>query len=143
MSDLRVHQRNTDDNATSIVDSLMRSAENGQGGIQGILCNDPNGLCLASKGLPVDGSSNGNSSNAGVYTSLVRLANQLEMNSTDPRILISSPLITIETEQFNILVKEYYDGHTVAMRVPCRNDTIQSNGGNSSTDSNVNNHLQS
>jgi hypothetical protein len=57
---------------------------------------------------------------SGVYTSLVRLASQLQPqaqmqslnNETPP-----APLITIETDATSILVKEY-DGRVVAMRVP-------------------------
>lgn len=94
---------------SSLVDSLISGDREGVGGI---LCNDPSGLCLASKGS-ID------ASNSGVYTSLVRLASQLKNKgeATD-----SSPLITIECDTSAILVKEY-DGHTVALRVPSGNSS--------------------
>lgn len=122
-----VNSNTSNNNATSgiadssVVQSTLSTASPRQqpttGGIQGIVCNDSTGLCLASKGEPMD------TTNSGIYTSLVRLANQLEGNHTsvDPREPISSPpLITVETESTNILVKEYYDGHTIAMKVPSR-----------------------
>lgn len=78
-------------------------------GDRGILCNDPTGLCIASKG-------NIDSHNAGVYTSLMRLASKLpEVKSASDSG--ASPLITIEYESHAIIVKEY-DGHVVALRVP-------------------------
>jgi hypothetical protein len=90
--------------STPLVDSLVTGDRQGLGGI---LCNDPSGLCLSSKG-EID------HSNSGVYTNLVRLASQLRQQgeATD-----SAPLITIETDSSALLVKEY-DGHAVALRVP-------------------------
>ena len=80
--------------------------------VGGILCNDPNGLCLVSKG-------NMNSDESGgVYTSLARLASQLSPHNES----LPAPLVTIETESTSILVKEY-NGHTVAMKVPNRTQT--------------------
>lgn len=72
-------------------------------GIGGALCNDPNGMCLGSRGDIDD-------SKSGVYTSLVKLASQLRPGS-------EPPLITIEYEKAALMVKEY-DGHAVALRVP-------------------------
>jgi len=49
---------------------------------------------------------------AGSYASLVRLASQLS-----PQAEGNMPLITLESESFAVLVKEY-DGRTVAIQVP-------------------------
>ncbi|OEU15592.1 hypothetical protein FRACYDRAFT_240285 [Fragilariopsis cylindrus CCMP1102] len=92
----------------------------------GILVNDLNGLCLISKGnMSSSATTNTNTNNSGVYTSLTRLASTLtpyqtaNMNNENP----PSPLITIELEgASSILIKEY-DGHTVAMKVPNRKNT--------------------
>jgi hypothetical protein len=83
--------------------------------IDGILCNDPSGLCLISKG-------NMNCENeSGAYTNLVRLASQL--HPQQQAAMNEAPLITIESDSTSILVKEY-DGHTVAMKAPkTSNDT--------------------
>lgn len=72
--------------------------------LDGISCNDPNGLCLLSKG---DMKS---ANDSGTYTTLVRLASQLQTH-------VEAALIVIETKSSNILVKDY-DGHAVAMKVP-------------------------
>lgn len=85
-----------------IIDSLISGDRQGVGGA---LCNDPTGLCLVSKGK-ID------SSKSGVYTSIVRLASQLDSGGEG-----EVPLISIETDKAALLVKEY-DGHTVAIRVP-------------------------
>ena len=124
-------------------------------GIGGILCNDPNGLCLISKGKmtgsreattedteninptssvsgTASGAGNGNvdEDKSGCYTSLVRLASQLQdfqqqqqqeegdLGSSATATSTGTPLITIETDIDAILVKEYDGGHTIAMRVP-------------------------
>jgi len=94
-------QQQNEDTTSPLVDSIISGDRQG-----GILCNDPSGLCVASQNLDV--------SQSGVYTSLLRLASQLQQQgeATD-----SSPLITIETDTSAILVKEY-DGHAVALRVP-------------------------
>lgn len=76
----------------------------------GILCNDPMGLCIAAEGAAA---TSDEASNAGVFTSMVRLASQLQ-GAAESSV---SPLITIETDEASILVKTY-DGHTVALRVP-------------------------
>lgn len=68
------------------------------------VCNDPNGLCLSGQ---VTG-------DTGVFTNLTRLASQLEGNTSSS----SPPLITIETDSYAWLVKEYEGGQAVAMRVP-------------------------
>lgn len=80
-------------------------------GIGGATCNDRNGLCLGSRGAM-------DASKSGVFTSLVKLAAQLDPGS-DP------PLITIETDKAALLVKEY-DGHAVALRVPVRDNAATS-----------------
>ena len=134
------------------------------GGIDGIVVNDANGLCLVSKGMttantPISSSSNGNGNgnkSTGVYTSLTRLASQLSPhqqklqqqqqeqllhnNSTEGQttptstssqhaVVVSAPLITIETDgpsssssSSSILIKEYDNKYTVAVRVTSNDD---------------------
>ena len=82
---------------------MVLSRPNEEGG--GALCNDPSGLCLQSRG-------NIDASNAGVYTSLARLASQMEGGNG-----VEAPLIFIETDKAATLVKEYA-GHSVVIRVP-------------------------
>jgi hepatitis B virus X-interacting protein len=83
---------------------LIQSLLSGDGkGVGGALCNDQNGMCLGSRGDIDD-------SRSGVYTSLVKLASQLD-SGNEP------PLITIEYEKAVLLVKDY-DEHAVALRVP-------------------------
>jgi hypothetical protein len=103
--------------ASSLAESLLTGD---RAGVGGFLCNDPNGLCLVAKGKMM--TNDPTNSNSGVYTSLVRLASQLQehqpsVNKESTTHNSSSPLITIETDTTAILVKEY-DGHAVAMRVP-------------------------
>ena len=103
---------------------LMVSGEQ-RNGVGGILVNDPNGLCLVTKGNMSSSSANssgGDNTSSGVYTSLTKLASTLtpyqtsRVNNENP----SSPLITIEMEgDASIIIKEY-DGHAVAMKVPNR-----------------------
>ena len=92
------------------------------------VCNDPSGLLLAG-----DSSL---SQNTGVYTNLVRLASQLSSAApAAPKKTVAStsaevstnhhPLITLETTDAAILVKEYYGGHAVAFRVPSRPETAE------------------
>ncbi len=69
-----------------------------------IICNDPNGLCLSGQ----------TTSDTGVFTNLTRLASQLEGNTSS----LAPPLITIETDTYAWLVKEYEGGQAVAMQVP-------------------------
>jgi Ragulator complex protein LAMTOR5 len=70
------------------------------------LCNDESGFCLEARGSL-------DSRTSGVYTSLVRLASQLEGQ------IEGVPLITIESGKGNIMVKEF-DGHAVAVRIPSK-----------------------
>lgn len=133
MSEHQQKESNQDIDTSSLFDAMMRSAEGGRGGVQGILCNDPNGLCLATAGEPIDDHNGNNNKNSGVYTSLVRLANQLEeasVTTSHNNAMTSSltPLITIETESFNILVKEYYNGNTLAMKVPTHRTNNNNDG---------------
>lgn len=105
MSPLR---RQRSQKTSPLVESLLTGD---RAGVGGILCNDPNGLCLISKG------NMDSDANSGAYTSLVRLASQLQPNQQQQNDTSPAPLITIETDETSILIKEY-DGHTVAMRVP-------------------------
>jgi Ragulator complex protein LAMTOR5 len=69
-----------------------------------IICNDPNGLCLAASG-------DMDKKTSGVYTSLLRLASHLS-DAGEP-----CTRIVIETKSATIHVMEY-EGHAVAMKVP-------------------------
>ena len=80
----------------------------GRGG--GALCNDPTGLCLGSRGLI-------NTSKSGIYTTIAKLASQLDSSTGGTSGNSEIPLITMETEEAAYLIKEY-DGHTVTLRVP-------------------------
>jgi len=133
----------------SLIDSLISGKD--RNGVGGILCNDPSGLCLASRGRLTAQDSESTES-AGVYTNLVRLASQLqqpaqqngqpsrsENKASDSADGPSSPsksgmsgtasggppLITIEYENSAVLVKEY-EGHAVAVRVPCNRQAASS-----------------
>jgi Ragulator complex protein LAMTOR5 len=66
-----------------------------------VLCNDPNGLCLVAKGCM-------NSKTSGVYTSLLRLAAQLDVDDSCQRI-------TLETKSAIIHVKEF-EGHAIVTK---------------------------
>lgn len=88
-----------------LVQSLMSGDREGIGGA---ICNDRNGLCLGCRGAM-------DASKSGIYTSLIKLAAQLDPGS-------EPPLITIETDKAALLVKEY-DGHAVALRVPVTDNT--------------------
>ena len=87
-----------------------RMAEGG-----GALCNDQNGLCLGYQG-------DINATNSGVYTSIAKLASQLDStvdgsgNNTNNQQQ-AVPLVTIQTDKAALLVKEY-GGRTVVFRVP-------------------------
>lgn len=72
-----------------------------------IICNDPNGLCLAASG-------DMNKKTSGVYTSLLRLASGLSAGTQGGE---PCKRIVIETASATIHVKEY-EGHAVAMKVP-------------------------
>jgi hypothetical protein len=66
-----------------------------------ILCNDPNGLCLVAKGCM-------DPQTSGVYTSLLRLAAQLNVEDTCQRIIL-------ETKSAIIHVKEF-EGHAIVTK---------------------------
>jgi hypothetical protein len=66
-----------------------------------IICNDPNGLCLAASG-------NMDKKTSGVYTSLLNLASSLEPSA--PKRIV------IETSSATIHIKDY-EGHAVAVKV--------------------------
>ena len=79
----------------------------------GALCNDERGLCLGSRG-DVDASA------AGVYTSIAKLAGQLDdgvEGGGGGGARREAPLVTLQTETAALLVKEY-GGRTVVFRVP-------------------------
>ncbi|CAB9509408.1 expressed unknown protein [Seminavis robusta] len=85
----------------------------------GILCNDPSGLCLSATGSFLNKEQQtqtlanvDDAVNSGVYTSLTKLAQQLHPGPTD-----GAPLITMEYDECNILIKEY-NGHAIALKVP-------------------------
>ena len=90
--------------------ALVESIVSGEGrqGVGGLAANDPYGLCVATKGSIMTTSSDNNS---GVYTNLVRLAAQL------PGADGKTPLITIETADKAIVVKDYA-GYAVAVQIP-------------------------
>lgn len=101
-----------------------RMAEGG-----GALCNDKNGLCLGYEGSI-------EASKSGIYTSIARIASLLD-NTIDGSSASSSssaksngnlkkennevPLISIQTEQATLLIKEY-GGRTIVFRVPAEVD---------------------
>lgn len=96
----------------------------------GALCNDASGLCIGSRG-------NISTTQAGAYTNIAKLASQLSGEEGDSNTggkgkeeqqkeqqqhqVNGFPLITIETDEAALLVKEY-DGHTVVVRVPVRRE---------------------
>ena len=92
-----------------------RMAEGG-----GALCNDQNGLCLGYEGSI-------EASKSGIYTSIARIAGLLKKENNDV------PLISIQTEQATLLVKEY-GGRTIVFRVPAEVD--ESAGGRDSSGEN-------
>lgn len=91
--------------------ALVESIVSGEGrqGVGGLAANDPQGLCVATMGSIMSTSSDNN--NNGVYTNLVRLAAQL------PGADGKTPLITIETADKAIVVKDYA-GYAVAVQIP-------------------------
>jgi hypothetical protein len=103
----------------AIVDSLIGGEDRSKEG--GVLCNDANGLCLISEGAMRG------EINAGVYTSLVKLASQL---SPQAQANHNPPLITLESQASAVLIKEY-DGRTVAIQVPSGQDTSRPNSNDS------------
>jgi len=93
----------------------------------GLLCTDAAGLCLAAEGVSTQGADQA----AGVYSSMMRLASQLQGGGGSAGA--SNPIITIETDETSTLVKSY-DGHTVALTVPnaatVASTSLESNGSN-------------
>ena len=94
-----------------------------------MLCCDPNGMCLGTRG-DID------ESTAGSYTSLIRLASQLSGLSTSTSSLSNSHsrthgslLVAVETSVSTIMVKEYGD-HTVVLSAPTKLSDIKKDGGN-------------
>ena len=105
--------------SSALVDSIVSSDR--QGGAGGILCNDPQGLCVAHKGA---GTLLATPGEAGVFTNLVRLAAQLSGNNNENSASEggqppAAPLITLETADKAVLVKDYA-GYAVAVCVPRR-----------------------
>ena len=107
----------------SLLDSLLVTADqNATEAGFGVLCNDPSGLCVSATGTFVSSNSTttqlhqtmDDTAASGVYTSLTKLAQQLH---PDADAAAAAPLITIESDDFNLLVKEY-DGHAIALKVP-------------------------
>ena len=101
----------------------------------GILCNDPSGLCLSATGSFVERNAKkltnmDDAVTSGVYTSLTKLAQQLPPAASNA----PPPLITVETDDFNLLLKEY-DGHAIALKVPVARASSSSPGGASSAES--------
>lgn len=92
----------------ALVDSIISGRH--QQGVGGILCNDPQGLCVAAQGAPL-----ASMANAGVYTNLVRLASKLQKGEATQQV--AAPLISLETADRAILVKDYA-GYVVAVQVP-------------------------
>jgi len=95
----------------------------------GMLCNDENGLCLGSRG-------NMDTSLAGIYTSIAKLASLLDSTVDGLGAAGGSeeevPLVTIYTEKSEFIVKEY-SGRTVVFRVPAIEDT----GGDDTADETI------
>mmetsp|Transcript_34796 Transcript_34796/g.53364 ORF Transcript_34796/g.53364 Transcript_34796/m.53364 type:complete len:111 (+) Transcript_34796:130-462(+) len=99
----------------SFLNGSQRAASSVFGGddrIGGALCNDSNGLCVGAKGEIDD-------KDSGIYTSIVRMAAQLEPDDV--------PVVAMETDEAHILVKEF-DGHTVVLRIPLNTDQVQNAG---------------
>uniref|UniRef100_A0A7S3P861 Late endosomal/lysosomal adaptor and MAPK and MTOR activator 5 n=1 Tax=Amphora coffeiformis TaxID=265554 RepID=A0A7S3P861_9STRA len=93
---------------SALVDSIVTGSDRQDVG--GILCNDPHGLCVATKGaIP-------SPEQAGVYTNLVRLASKLQKGAQQQQ-QAPPPLITLEMADKAILVKDYA-GYAVAVQIP-------------------------
>jgi hypothetical protein len=124
-------------NRTDGIHTLLaeRMAEGG-----GALCNDQTGLCLGYEGS-ID------HSKSGIYTSIAKLAglldNTIDGSSSSPAKKSNClkkgnnevPLISIQTEQATLLVKEY-EGRTIVFRVPAE---VDGSGGEGGIDNVVNN----
>lgn len=89
--------------SSTLADSIVSGDRQGVGAI---LCNDPQGLCVATTGSTA-------ATDAGVYTNLVRLAAQL----SSPSGQTTAPLITLETADKAILVKDYA-GYALTVQIP-------------------------
>ena len=102
----------------------------------GALCNDQNGLCLGYEGSI-------EASKSGIYTSIAKLASLLD-SSVDGSSKTAAakgnnikkgnnevPLVSIQTDQATLLVKEY-SGRTIVFRVPAEGDgtLMESSGEN-------------
>lgn len=109
--------------SSALVESLVSGDRQGVGGI---LCNDPTGLCVATMGCvgDVDPSSSDAMNVSGVYTNLVHLASQLQPNSSSTQQQQQPPLITLETSDKAILVKDYA-GYAVAVQIPKKSATAE------------------
>lgn len=93
-----------------------RMAEGG-----GALCNDKNGQCLGSRG-------NIDASQSGVYTAIAKLASQLDSTvDGSGNNQQEVPLVSIQTENAALLVKEY-GGRTVVFRVPTEAENSEAAG---------------
>ena len=79
----------------------------------GCLVNDSNGLCLGSAG-------NIDASRASIFTTISKLAGQLDssVDGSGSGNIPESPLVTIQTDDASLLVKEYGGNKTVVFRVP-------------------------
>ena len=103
-----VNGRGAASSSSPLVDSIVAGDRQGVGGI---LCNDSRGLCVATQGAPTLASPQ----DSGIYTSLVRLTSKLQQpTGEDPS---EAPLITLETSDKAILVKDYA-GYAVAVQIP-------------------------
>mmetsp|Transcript_23942 Transcript_23942/g.51215 ORF Transcript_23942/g.51215 Transcript_23942/m.51215 type:complete len:168 (-) Transcript_23942:15-518(-) len=114
----------------SVADIMAASKDDGRG-MQGLLaermaegggalCNDRNGQCLGFRG-------NIDASHSGVYTSIAKLAAQLDSTVDGSGTSGEVPLVTIQTEKAALLVKEY-GGRTVVFRVPAEADNSETAG---------------
>ncbi len=92
----------------------------------GALCNDKNGLCLGYEGSI-------EASKSGIYTSIARIASLLDNTIDGSSASAKSsgsmkkennevPLISIQTDQATLLVKEY-GGRTIVFRVPAAGES--------------------
>jgi hypothetical protein len=122
-----------------------RMAEGG-----GALCNDQNGLCLGYEGS-ID------ASKSGIYTSIAKLASLLDNTIDGPSSSSANksnmkkgnnevPLISIQTDQATLLVKEY-GGRTIVFRVPAevedgRSATVGGSGEGGIDLNNIVNHAK-
>lgn len=108
-----------------------------------ILANDERGLTLGSSSSSTH---NMNTAQAGVYTSLVQLAAQLStanvtthatQGSSSTTEKAAPPLITLETAEYAILVKDYA-GWAVAVQAPKKKATLPPPESSTTTEYNEN-----